>query len=202
MPFFIANLAIVMFNSLRESINHLVPLSEADFLAMVARLTVQTVPKKGHILRQGEVCRHVAFINKGCFRYYTLRDGDEYTGQFFFEGGWITDYESFLTKKPASLSIEALEDSELLLLRYDDLQHLYNESHAMERFGRFTAEQIFISVQSIVLFRRDDTPEERYRKLMQERPKVMQRVSQHHIASYLGIKPESLSRIRKRLTDE
>jgi len=148
------------------------------------------------------VCSSVAFINKGCLRYYYLAEGEEHTLQFFFENAWYTDYESFLTEKPTAQFIQALEPTELLILSKHSLTELYNTIPKFERFGRIMAEQAYLGSRKKNVAYHTLTPEDQYLKLVHERPKVIQRVALKYIASYLGIQPESLSRIRKRLFDE
>ncbi|GAA4406561.1 Crp/Fnr family transcriptional regulator [Nibrella viscosa] len=190
-----------MFDRLKSSLERLLPLTRDEFVYFVTLLTSRKLAKHEFFLRAGEVGREIAFINQGCLRYYYLKDGNEFNGQFFFEGSWIGDYQSFLTGRPSIQYFDALEDSALLVMQYHDLQKLYTELPKFERFGRVLAENVVIGSQRRTASLLFDTPEERYLKLIQERPKVVERIPLHHIASYLGIKPESLSRIRKRLAD-
>lgn len=190
-----------MFDRLKSSLERLLPLTREEFVYFVTLLSPRKLTKHEPFLRAGEVCREIAFINQGCIRYYYLKDGDEFNGQFFFEGSWIGEYQSFLTGQPSVQYFDALEDSELLVMQHTDLQKLYDELPTFERFGRKLAENVVIGSQRRTASLLFDTPEERYLKLITERPKVIERIPLHHIASYLGIKPESLSRIRKRLTD-
>jgi CRP/FNR family transcriptional regulator, anaerobic regulatory protein len=158
--------------------------------------------KKGEfLLKGGEVCNHVTFINKGHFRVYNIVNGDELTINFAFEGNYTTDYTSFVSRKPSSDYILAMDDAEVLQIKYDDLQATYEKSPVWQKFGRMMAEYILVFIaerNKALLF---NTPEERYINLMKERPKVIERIPQQYIASYLGIKPESLSRIRKRMME-
>ncbi len=190
-----------MFDRLKTSLDRLLPLSREEFISFATLLTTRRLAKHESLLQAGEVCTHIAFINQGCLRYYYLKDGNEFNGQFFFEGSWVGDYQSFLTGQASVQYIDALEDTELLVIRRDDLQALYAENPQFERFGRLLAENVVIGSQRRTASLLFDTPEERYLKLISERPKVVERIPLHHIASYLGIKPESLSRIRKRLAD-
>ncbi len=190
-----------MFSLLKTSLDRLLPLSHEEFIHFVSLLTIRKLAKYDHFLDAGDVCTHIAFINQGAMRYYYLKDGSEFNGQFFFEGGWIGEYQSFLTGQPSIQYFDALEDSELFVMQYSDLQKLYTDFPKFERFGRVLAENVVIGSQRRTASLLFDTPEERYLKLIKDRPKVMERVPLHHIASFLGIKPESLSRIRKRLAD-
>ncbi|CCH51727.1 putative transcriptional regulator, Crp/Fnr family [Fibrisoma limi BUZ 3] len=190
-----------MFDRLKTSLERFLPLTREEFVHFAALLTPRKLAKHEHFLRAGEVCTQIAFINQGCLRYYYLNDGDEFNGQFFFEGSWIGEYQSFLTGQPSIQYFDALEDSELLVMQHSDLQKIYTDLPKFERFGRVLAENVVIGSQRRTASLLFDTPEERYLKLIRERPKVVERIPLHHIASYLGIKPESLSRIRKRLAE-
>ncbi|TGE14374.1 Crp/Fnr family transcriptional regulator [Hymenobacter elongatus] len=187
--------------SLYAQLQALIPLTAEDFAAFAAALQPRQLRKKELLLREGEICQHVAYIESGCLRYFYTVEGEEHTGQFFFEHGWYTDYDSFLRHVPSTQNIQALEPCRLWLLPHADLYRLYAERPVFERFGRLMAEHAFQGLRT-----RNDallnlTPEQRYLRLVAERPKVVARVPQHYIASHLGPKPESLSRIRKRLLD-
>jgi CRP/FNR family transcriptional regulator, anaerobic regulatory protein len=189
-----------MFEQILNRLSQLVLLDKSEQDYFVNKLQVKQYKKKELVLQEGQVCNYTYFINKGCFRYYYLVDGKENTAQFFFENGWYTDFESFLSGKPTKQNIETLENTELLLLSSKDLHELYNEIPKFERLGRQMAENAFLGVRHRNEMLENHSAEERYLKLMKERPKVFERVPQHYIASYLGIQPESLSRIRKKIT--
>lgn len=186
---------------LHQQLQTLVALTDDDFAAFAAALRPLLLKKKELLLREGELCQHVAYVESGCLRYFYNVEGDEHTGQFFFERAWYTDYDSFLRNVPSTQNIQALEPCRLWQLPRNDLYRLYDERPVFERFGRLMAEHAFRGLRA-----RNDallnlSPEERYLRLLRERPKVIERVPQHYIASHLGLKPESLSRIRKRLYD-
>ena len=187
------------FSRLRAYVNRFMVLPEPDFGAMQQRMVRQTVPKGGHLLKAGEVCTGIAFINKGHLRSHCLVKGEEVTYNFWFEGNFITDYSSFLTRQPSAETHEALDDVEVITVSYEDMQDLYKQFPGWDKFGRLIAEFIIIGIAErnrAMLFL---SPEEQYLNLMKTRPKVFANVPQHYIASYLGLRPESLSRIRKRL---
>lgn len=189
------------FSQLRKYISQFLEVTEEEWSMHQAVLTRRFLKKGEFLLRGGEVCSHVTFINKGLFRSFMEVDSEEVTTNFAFEGNYVTEYTSFVTRQASSEFIVAMEDAELLQLRYEDLQAAYAKAHVWERFGRLIAEYIltFVSTRNkSLLFK---SPEERYLALMKERPKVMERVPLQFIASYLGIQPESLSRIRKRLME-
>ncbi len=173
--------------------------NEEEWSEFTSCMQLKHIPKKGFFLRAGEVCSTVAFITRGAIRYYHERNGNEYCGNFTFENSFVTDYDSFLTRQPSLYSFSALEDTDVILLHYKDVQALYNRYKLWERFGRLIAERIFIDVQrrknSLVF----DSPEELYQKLIIDCPKILERVPQHMIATYLGITPVHLSRIRRKV---
>lgn len=188
-----------MFDQILQHISRFISLDQREQDAFISRLQVKKYKKNELILQQGEVCNYAYFINKGCFRYYYLVEGKENTTQFFFENSWYTDFESFLSGKATKLNIQTIEKSELLLLTSSDLQSLYVEFPKFEKLGRQMAEKAFLGARNRSEMLQNQSPEERYLTLIKDRPKVFERVPQHYIASYLGIQPESLSRIRKRI---
>ncbi len=188
-----------MFDQILTRLSGFISLSTKEKDYFITKLEVKECKKKELVLREGEICRNAYFVNRGCLRYYYNLDGVENTAQFFFENGWYTDYGSFLTGKPSQQNIETLEKSELLLLSNANLLHLYKEIPKFERFGRLMAESAFLGIRSRTEMLEHKSAEERYLSLIKERPKVLERIPQHYIASYLGIKAPSLSRIRKRI---
>ena len=183
-----------------QQLQRFLPLKPADQAAFCACLKPLSVKRKTLLIREGEVCRQAYFIHEGCLRYYyTTPEGEERTGQFFFEGDWYGDFYSFTTGAPADEYIQTLEDCQLLTLDRFALLDLFDRHPVFERWGRLMAEQAFIGLKNRNSVFLNLTPEERYQRLLANRPKVIQRVPQRHIASYLGIHPASLSRIRRRL---
>lgn len=152
-------------------------------------------------MRPGELSNHLAFVTKGALRSFEIDErGNENVLQLVVEDYWISDLFGFLNRSPATLTIEALEDSELLLLSYYDLERLYLDVPIIERFFRKLFEMAYISALKRINSSLNISAEQRYKDLMAKRPEIIQRISLIHIASYLGITPESLSRIRKKLS--
>lgn len=191
-----------MYDQILKRLSSFITLDKEDQDHFVTKLHIKSYLKKELVLQEGQVCKYAYFINSGCLRYYYNVDGQENTAQFFFENGWYTDYESFLTGKPTKQNIETLEKSELLLLSAQDLQQLYIDIPKFERFGRLMAENAFLGIRQRSEMLENLTAEERYITMLKERPKVFERIPQHYIASYLGIQPPSLSRIRKRMSSK
>jgi CRP-like cAMP-binding protein len=181
-----------------ENIRGYIPLSASDE-EIIKRLFRKKVVNKGeHLLEAGEVCKHVFFIEKGLVRYYIFDDGEERTHYFNKENEWVCDYPSFLPKVPTTENIQALEDTTVWKISYDDLQLFYREVKHGERFGRLGIEEVFIDIISQISSMYTDKPKVRYEKFIRAYSDVAQRIPQYFIASYVGVKPQSLSRIRKR----
>jgi len=157
--------------------------------------------KKGDFfLGEGQVCKYAGFIVKGLMRYYINHDGEDRTYDFAHENNFVCNYESFIPQTPSTKIIQALEDCEILQISYEDLQILYKSIEEGERLGRLVIEQVFIQTLQALTSFYTDAPEYRYEKFIQKHPDLQQRISQYHIASYVGVKPQSLSRIRKRIS--
>ncbi len=189
-----------MYEQILSRLSQFISLNKSEQEYFVSKLILKQYKKKELILQEGQTCKYAYFINSGCFRYFYNVEGQENTAQFFFENGWYTDYDSFLTGKPTKQNIETIEKTEVLLLSAKDLQQLYISIPKFERFGRLMAENSFLGIRQRSEMLENLTAEERYVNLIKERPKVFERIPQHYIASYLGIKPPSLSRIRKRIS--
>jgi len=188
-----------MYEQITNQLIQLINLDKDEIDHFISKLQTKEFDKKKLVLQEGNICKYSFFINKGCLRYYYNIEGRENTGQFFFENSWYTDYESYLSGKPSNQNIETLEKSELILLAKSDLQQLFIDIPKFEKFGRIMAENAFLGLRNRNEMLTNQTAEERYLNLIKERPKVFEKVPQHYIASYLGIKPPSLSRIRKRI---
>jgi CRP-like cAMP-binding protein len=190
-----------LFEQIQKSIARFIELEEKEFEIFQNILSYKRLQKKEILLRIGQDCRNIYFINKGCIRYYYLVDGEEKTAQFFFENGWFTDYESFLTGSPAENYVDALEETELLCVERDSLNQLYKQVPKFEKFGRMMAENAYLGIRHRTKNLTTLSAEQRYLNLMKERHKIFERIPQHYIASYLNIRPQSLSRIRKQLSN-
>lgn len=174
--------------------------NEAESLAFKSILRLKKVKKNEHILVEGDICNYGIFIEKGCFRYYYMVEGVESTGNFFFENDWYTDFESFLYGKTSLQNIEALEDCVLYLAYKDDFEKLVSKYPVFDVFLRIMMERNIKGLTGKNMTMTLLSPEDRYLRFIKHCPKVVERVSLKHIATYLGIKPESLSRIRRRIT--
>ncbi len=187
-----------MFDILFASINQRVHLSPKEQDEIVPFFIQKKLKKRQYLLQQDDVAKYVAFVSKGLLRLWASDDkGNEHIVQFALEGWWITDMYSFLTAEPSGYCIDAIEDSELLLLTREANDALLDKVPKMERYFRILTQNSMVSMQRRLMGSFRETAEEKYLKLLAKYPDVVQRVPQHMIASYLGVKPETLSRTRK-----
>ena len=191
-----------MTEQLIASIKSIIDLTPQEVDCVKQLFQENFIKKGGFFLAEGEVCKHAGFIVKGLVRYYINHDGEDKTYDFAQENNFICNYESFLPGTPSTKNIQALEDCEILQISYADLQMFYNSIAHAERFGRIVIEQVFVHTLKDLSSFYTDTPEHRYDKFLKEHPDLQQRISQYHIASYVGVKPQSLSRIRKRISTQ
>jgi CRP/FNR family transcriptional regulator, anaerobic regulatory protein len=182
-----------------QSIKSFVPLTKVEEEAFIEIVEVKQFDKKEFLLKEGQVCNKISFINSGCMRAFYDVEGIENTVQFFFADSWYTDYGSFLTSEPATENMQALENTIVAQVKKDELYKLYNTYPVFDRVGRVMAENAFLSLSKLNKMLTNEEPEQRYLNLLKQRPELVEKIPQHYIASYLGIQPESLSRIRKRI---
>lgn len=190
-----------MYEQLAKSIGEKVTLTAVEFDLCKTFFIPKKIRKKQTLLLEGDVCTYNAFIEKGILRSYTTdAKGNEHIIQFAFEGWWITDLSSFLMGENSTYTIEAIEDSELLLLTAAAREELMDALPVFERYQRLLLENAYIALQARVNSALTATAEEKYTKLTIAYPNIVARVPQHMIASYLGLTPETLSRVRKQIT--
>ncbi|MXV15725.1 Crp/Fnr family transcriptional regulator [Hufsiella ginkgonis] len=189
-----------MFREIDKHITRCAPVSGYELEILHGRLKSKTVKKKTLLLRQGEVCRFEAYIIKGCVKkYYIDQQGDQVILQFAVEDWWISDIGSFSEQKPSNLFIETLEDTELLVIDFENKEILFREVPRLERVFRIMVQRSYSVLESRFYAAITHTAESRYLDFVKRYPQIVQRVPQQQIASYLGITPESLSRIKKQL---
>lgn len=162
-------------------------------------LEYRKVPKKTRLLAAGDICNFEAYVNKGCIREYIIdENGVEVTLQFAVEDWWVSDLASFQDQSPCSMYIETMEDCELLILTRDSKERLLNEVPKLERMFRLMLQRHLTVIQKRLFKTISTTAMEKYLEFINRYPSIPQRVPQHYIASYLGISPEFLSKLRAR----
>ena len=174
--------------------NHSFRTDEVDIILSYFRR--KEIEKGESFLGINQYCQSVAFVEAGCFYYYFLKDGEEKVCDFAFESDWMTQYKSLLNNEPSEIGIKALEHSVLYYLSMDNMQKLLIELPKANVIRSSLAEQYFTATSEHATSLANLKAEERYKLLLEKKPFIHQKVPQYHIASYLGIKPQSLSRIR------
>lgn len=184
---------------LKNVARHII-LDEKEKTFFLSLLEPRNFRRKKMYLEAGTVCRDSAFVLDGALKSFTVdRDGKEHILSFATQDWWISDLYSLLTGKPAVLNIEAIADSDVMILSRDNQQLLYDKVPKFERFFRIIIENALVASQQRLIDNMSSTAEERYLRFIKKYPIIPSCVPQHNIASYLGITPEFLSKIRARL---
>lgn len=185
---------------LKKFLTAISAIDENDWTTFYDKLEVCTFPKKTIILKQGKVENYLYFIEKGIIRYYIPKEENDITFGFSFEDELASAYDSFLTQTPCSYQIETLTNTTLWRITSADLSDVYKETQIGNNISRILAEQLFIKSIKRELSLLNETAEERYLNLFTDRPTLLKEIPLKYIASYIGITPQALSRIRKRIS--
>lgn len=185
---------------IQQAVFSILPISEHEWEDFSIHLLIKHYRKGEFLTREGQVENYIYFLNTGATRNYFTRDGKEFTVDFHFEGEFVTAYYSLITRELSSVSIELLEDAEVVAMPYKFMNEFYAKYHNGERIGRLIAEYQYIRRLRKEMDLLSRTAEERYHELLRRNPVLIQQISVKHLSSYLGIQPESLSRIRKQQT--
>lgn len=189
-----------MFEFLHKKISETISITDEEFEYAKTLFIPKKLRKKRFLLEDGDPCIYTTFVENGLLRSFTIDEkGNEHILQFGMQGWWAADLYSFLTGEPSEYNIEALEDSELLLITKSSWDLLLDEVPAFERYFRILIQNNLIATQRRLMGTMSTTAEERYQKLLHDIPDITQRVPQHMIASYIGITRETLSRLRSQL---
>ncbi len=192
-----------MYELFFREFNKKVALSPEEEAVIKRYLSPKKLRKKQYLLQEGDVCKTIAFIEKGALRQYSLDDNaNERIIQFALEGWTIADLYSFLTGEPATYNIDALEDAELVLISKSAHEELLQQVAKYETYNRLQITGAYIAMQKRLTSIISATIEERYSNFISLYPNIAQRVPQHMIASYMGLQPETLSRIRRRISSK
>lgn len=188
------------YENILNNIKRYVPLDQDDEQQFISIVRTTKIRRRQFIVQPNFVCSHQTYVLKGAFRsYFVNNEGLDHTIQFAIEDWFISDFNSYLNQNPASLFVEALEDSIVQQISYEDVESLCDKNPKFERFFRLVAQKSFAFSQRRVLSNLGKSAEERYLEFLNLYPSVVQRVPQYALASYLGMSAEFLSKIRKRL---
>jgi CRP-like cAMP-binding protein len=189
--------------ALRNHIKNYIPLSNIEFEAIYQAMKRVVYKKREMLVRAGDPCEHFYFVLAGSLRTFTTDErGHEHIFHLAFEDWWASDLFSFITGDTAFFSIEALEDTEVLAIHRDDYEVLLSGYPKFERFFRLLMQNAYVASQKRTMDIMSLSAEKRYVQLTTKHPQLEMRVAQHHIASFLGITPEALSRIKRGLIEK
>ena len=188
-----------MLDKLKIYCNTFVPLTDEELSLIDKYFELNKIKKKDFLLQDGKVCNFIGFIAKGTIRHFHIKEGIEKTCDISFENSWVTDFQSFTHNTSCIMNLQAMDDTTVFIIRKENLYKLYSECNKYETFGRLMAEQVAQRATEIAMSLSSDKPEERFQNLLLKQPNLFQRVPQKYIANFLGVSPESLSRIQKRI---
>lgn len=175
-------------------------IEEKDLEQFLKLLKVKTYKSGDTILTNGQTDNYLSFLKSGIIRYFVNIDGKESTFDFIFPNSFYCHYDSFYVRKPSQFNSEALTDVEIYTIHFDDLTSLFQTCAYAKDLSRIAVEKLLEKKVKRELFLLTNSPEERYMTLLKEQPKLLQYIPQKYLATYLGIVPETLSRIRKRIS--
>ncbi len=186
---------------IKAYLDQIATISNEDWEFFTSKLQRRVIPKKTNFLKLDEIENYISFIESGVVRLYIPKENPEkeITFGFSFKDQFISAYDSFLTQTPSAYQLQALTDTILLSITYNDLQAVYNKTQIGNLIGRLTAERLFLLKSKREQNLLNLTAEERYMKLFKERPELLKVIPLKYISSYIGVTPQALSRIRKRL---
>lgn len=187
-------------NNLRKFIDTISPMNDTDWQFFSSKLQEVRLKNNTTLLKAGKIENHLSFISKGIVRLYIPNVKYDLTFGFLFDNEFVTAYDSFLTQTPSKYQIETLTETTLLKISNNDLQEVYNNTSNGNIIGRKMAEKMFLLKSKRELSLLNKSAEERYLNLFTERPILLQQIPLKYIASYIGVTPQALSRIRKRIS--
>ena len=191
-----------MTDLLKTGISKHISLSDKEMEDFCGLFQQKEIRKKEFLLREGEVCKFEGFVTKGLFRVYHIdQTGFEQILYFAIEGWWITDIDSFTNETPSQLFIEALEDSEVLLINKKDKEFAYENLQKVEKLFRVMTQKTHVALQRRMIDNLSKTADQRYIDFIEKYPQLFQRLTNLQIAAYLGISHEFLSKIRKKISN-
>jgi CRP-like cAMP-binding protein len=198
-----SNRAENMADLLKQNINSHISLSENEMEEFCNLFQSKTIKKKDFLLREGEICEFEGFVSKGLFRVYHIdQNGLEQVLYFAMENWWVTDIDSFTNERPSQLFIEALEDSEVLLIPKKEKEFAYENLPKIEKLFRVMTQKTHVALQRRMIDNLSKTADQRYRDFIEKYPALYNRLTNLQIAAYLGISHEFLSKIRRKMASK
>ena len=189
------------YENLKKQIEVFCELSATDLETVMSKFMHCSFKQKEYILVKGQISAHIHFIEQGLVRVFHLRDGKETTTYLSSDHGFVSSYSSFINQQKSIENIQCLEDTETLSISFKSMQELYERIPPWEKVGRILAEQNFLCLADRLLKLQSTPAKEKYLEFLKTAPaKIVQRTPLIHVASFLGIAPESLSRIRKNIS--
>ena len=186
---------------IKAYLDQIATISNSDWDFFTSKLQRRVIPKKTNFLKLDDIENYISFIESGVVRLYIPKENPEkeITFGFSFKDQFISAYDSFLTQTPSAYQLQTLTETTLLSITYNDLQEVYNKTQIGNLIGRLTAERLFLLKSKREQNLLNLSAEERYMKLFKERPELLKVIPLKYISSYIGVTPQALSRIRKRL---
>ncbi|MDG1730829.1 MAG: Crp/Fnr family transcriptional regulator [Algibacter sp.] len=186
---------------IKAYLDQIATISDSDWTFFTSKLQRRVIPKKAVFLKLNAIENHISFIESGVVRLFIPNDipEKEITFGFSFKDQFVSAYDSFLTQKPSAYELQALTETTILSITYEDLQDVYKTTQIGNLVGRITAERLFLLKSKREQNLLNLNAEERYLKLFKERPELLKVIPLKYISSYIGVTPQALSRIRKRL---
>ncbi|WP_335966802.1 Crp/Fnr family transcriptional regulator [Galbibacter sp. PAP.153] len=185
---------------IRKQFEKNVSITDADWQLFASKLKRMEYPKKSVILKRGNIETSLSFIEKGIVRFYIPKIDNDLTFSFSFANSFVSAYDSFLTQTLSTYNVETITATVLWRLTYNDLQEIYQTTQIGNTIGRIAGEDLFLKKSKREISLLKNTAEERYLSLFLDRPELIKQIPLKYIASYIGITPQALSRIRKRIS--
>jgi CRP-like cAMP-binding protein len=186
----------------KQFLENIAPVNDKEFSDIISHFAELNLKKGDYFVKQNKICRHIGFVIKGALRTYYISDkAEEITSCFCSENNFSTSYKSFIQQVPSKLSIQAIEETHLLVIGYDYLQKLYTKSRAWQTIGRAIVEREYITLEQYASMLNNESAKEKYLRLLKEQPNIIHKANIEDIASFLGVTRRTLSRIRKEITN-
>lgn len=188
-----------MENTLVDMMSNFMDLNDEEKQGIKEAFPIKTFEKETFLLKEGQIAKDAFLVIKGCIREYAIQDGEEVTTEFYTEFQSAVNFDSMANKKPSKCYFSCSEDTTVAIMNAEKESALYKKFPQFGEVCRVEMEKMLGSNQEAFLTFKNASPKERYLNILQDRPDLVQRVPQYQLASYIGVKPETLSRIRKRI---